>query len=81
MLNLSVLVFMVTTKQNALMRHIAKIIHEQVERHMYSRACVECGPNDKFFDDSCQYVELVAALNQFATFLENYARYNEILEK
>ena len=72
---------METTKQNALMRDIAKIIREQVKKHKYSQACVDCGTEDKFFNDSCEFVALAAAMNELATFLENGARYNEILNK
>lgn len=72
---------METTKQNALMRDIAKIIRAQVKKHMYSKASVECGTEDKFFRDSCEFVELVAAMNELATFLEIGARFNEILDK
>lgn len=72
---------MATTKENALMRDIAKIIREEVKKHKYSQACVDCESTDKFFNDSCEYVALVAVMNDLATFLENGARYNEILNK
>lgn len=72
---------MKTLDQNSFMRNVAKVIRAEVKKHMYSNECVECGTEDKFFDDSCQFVELVAAMNELATYLENGARYNEILNK
>lgn len=72
---------METNEKGELLRNVATILRAIMKKHMYSQKCVDCGTNDPFFEDSCNYVALHASLVDFARYLENKVRYEEILNK
>ena len=72
---------METNEKSELFRNVATILRAIIEEHMYSQKCADCGADDPFFEDSCNYVALVASLLDFARYLEKKVRYEEILNK
>ena len=72
---------MKTNEKSELLRNVATILRAIMKKHMYSQKCVDCGTEDTFFDDSCNFVALHASLREFAMYLENKVRYEEMLKK
>lgn len=72
---------METKEKSELLRNVAKILREIMKKHRYSQECKDCGTENPFFDDSCEFVGLHAALMEFVMYLENHARYIECLKK
>lgn len=56
----------------------ANVIDQLANEYHYSQACINAKPGDVFFDDSCNYVDLVYELGQFTTMLRGIIRYGEL---
>lgn len=55
----------------------AAIIETIVEKHMFSQATLEIGPDDAWFKESCNFIGLVCDLKDFTTTLKNMVKYAE----
>lgn len=69
-----------TQEKKAWLEKTANIIDQLQKRYHYSDACVnvECG--SVFFDDSCNYVDLIYELNQLVTTLRGMIKFSELGE-
>ena len=62
-------------------KQTAAIIKAIVEKHEYSQATLDIGPDDAWFKDSSNFIGLVCDLQSFAATLENMVKYAEMSEK
>ena len=70
-----------TQEKKAWLEKTANIIDQLKTRYRYSQACLNVETGDVFFDDSCNYVDLIFELDQFVTTLRGMIRFSEMGER
>lgn len=69
-----------TQEKKAWLEKTANIIDQLATKYHYSQACIDASPGDVFFDDACNYCDLVFELNELVTTLRGMIKFSELGE-
>ena len=69
-----------TNEKKKWLKQTAAVIKAIVEKRKYSKATLDIGPDDAWFEDSCNFIGLVCDLLDFAEQLEIMVKYSEMSE-
>jgi hypothetical protein len=70
-----------TEEKRRWLEQTANVIDQLVYKFHYSVSCVSIETGNEFFEDSCNYVQLVSELRNFSGTLRSMIKYSELGEE
>lgn len=67
-----------TQEKKAWFEKTANIIDQLKTKYHYSQACINVETNSVFFNDSCNYVDLIFELDQLVRTLRGMIKFSEL---
>lgn len=67
-----------TQEKKELLEKMANVIDHLKTKYCYSQACVNVEVGNAFFDDSCNYVDLIFELDKLVGTLRACVKYSEM---